>query len=80
MSQFRHVVKDGAKPIGSDFILRAAEYTTFCSECDRSIPKGELAFVSIRNGKIQKRVCSEDCRLEFDARYWQERAAKRRKP
>ena len=61
--------------IGSDFIVRMAARRTKCSECGRNIAEGFPEMVSIRKGKVQKRVCSNECRLEFDNRYWQELAA-----
>lgn len=64
--------------IGSDFITRVAMKAAKCSECGRQIPAGTRELVSIRKGKVQKRVCSEDCRLEFDARFWEQRADDRR--
>ncbi len=63
--------------IGSDFQRVKQEHRTICSECGADIPAGGIALESIRGGKCRKRVCSEDCRLEFDNRYWQERAALR---
>lgn len=60
------------KLIGSDFVEQTAPRLTYCSECARKIPAGEVALVSLKYGKVQKRVCSEDCRLEFDARFWDE--------
>ena len=59
-----------SKLIGSDFVQQAAPRLVYCSECGKKIPAGEIALVSLRKGKVQKRVCSEDCRLEFDAAFW----------
>ena len=56
--------------IGSDFIKQTSSRTTICSECLRKIPAGVEALVSIKKGKVRKRVCSEDCRLTFDANFW----------
>lgn len=63
--------------IGSDFITRPAPRATKCSECGKHINAGESEMVSIRKGKVQKRVCSEECRLEFDNQFWQEVARQR---
>jgi len=65
--------------IGSDFITRPAAKRTKCSECGRNIAEGLPEMVSIRKGKVQKRVCSNECRLEFDNRYWQDRARERKR-
>ena len=63
--------------IGSDFQRVKQEHSTICSECGSGIPAGGIALESVRDGKCHKRVCSEECRLEFDNRYWQERARRR---
>ena len=60
-----------SKPIGSDFIEQIGVRTRRCSECGKKVKAGEPMLVSIRFGKVQKCVCSEDCRLEFDNNYWQ---------
>jgi hypothetical protein len=57
--------------IGNDFIPEIRENSVHCSECNKKIRKGELCLVSIKKGKVQKRVCGEDCRLDFDARFWE---------
>ena len=75
---FRHIRNPVKPAIGSDFIWAAVNHMTRCSECEEKIPAGTMALVSIRNEKVQKRVCSEDCRLEFDSRFWQGRARERR--
>jgi hypothetical protein len=62
--------------IGNDFIKRPATRSCYCSECGKKIRKGEPELVSIRRGKVRKRVCSEECRLEFDSAIWQEFADK----
>jgi hypothetical protein len=59
-------------PIGSDFVEQIAPFKCRCSECPSDIQKGQVCLVSLRKGKVQKRVCCEDCRLEFDARFWQQ--------
>lgn len=66
--------------IGSDFVEQPAPYRVACSECHIKIPKGQIALVSMRYGRVQKRVCSEACRQTFDDRYWQDRAHERAKP
>jgi len=65
--------------IGSDFITRPAAKRTKCGECGCNIAIGAHEMVSIRKGKVQKRVCSEECRLEFDDCYWRERALARKR-
>ena len=68
--------------IGNDFKLEPTPYMFRC-DCGKKVKRGELPQVSRRFGKVQKRLCeSEDCRLEFDDRFWQEQARKRsrRKP
>lgn len=65
--------------IGMNFVQQPAPRDTKCSECGRPIVKGTECLASIRDGKVRKRVCSEDCRLEFDARIWQTIAAKNTK-
>jgi len=62
--------------IGSDFQPRVYPHVIRCSECGRKIAAGETALASIREGKVKKIVCSEDCRQEFDARFWAEAARK----
>ena len=69
-------VKRG-KPIGSDFVPDTAIRLTYCSECGKRMPIGFTSLVSIRNGKVAKRVCSEECRLTFDNNFWQGVARKR---
>lgn len=66
--------------IGSDFKWKTYEHSVRCSECSQ---KSRAMLVSERNGKVLKRLCSEECRLEFDNRFWQEAArrnANRRRP
>ena len=60
--------------IGSDFMPEISECKTRCSECRRKIEAGQTALVSRRFGKVQKRVCSEECRLTFDDKFWQGKA------
>lgn len=56
------------------FVESVTDYVRRCSECGEKIPKGNPALASIKNGKVRKVVCSENCRLEFDARFWENRA------
>jgi hypothetical protein len=65
------------KPIGSDFTPIHAKLKRRCSECSTVIEKGGPALASIKDGKIRKVVCSEACRVEFDARFWQGVARRR---
>lgn len=60
--------------IGNDFITVFAVRSCRCSECGKTIRKGEHCLESHRFGKLQKRVCSEDCRLAFDDHFWQGKA------
>ena len=62
---------------GPNFVQQLCSRRCQCSECGRWLAAGDSALVSLRKGKVQKRVCGENCRLEFDARYWDERAAAR---
>jgi hypothetical protein len=64
--------------IGNDFKLVVAPFAFNCGECGNHIPAGGRCLESVRFGKVQKRVCSEDCRVSFDDRYWQERADQRK--
>ncbi len=55
------------------------KYARTCSECKRTIGVGEKVLVSTyqsKYGENYKYVCSEDCRLSFDNRFWQSRAFK----
>jgi uncharacterized Fe-S center protein len=56
--------------IGSDFVWVVQKRCTRCSECHNTIRAGAKALESIRDGKCKKRVCSETCRLDFDANFW----------
>ena len=62
--------------IGSDFVRVQCSQAKHCSECGARIPAGEYALVSARGGKTRKIVCSEDCRLNFDERIWEQFARK----
>lgn len=63
--------------IGNDFVAEKVPYRKRCGECGRVLEKGSDALVSRRFGKVQKRVCSEECRLTFDDKFW--RACARRR-
>jgi hypothetical protein len=65
--------------IGSDFIRKIYNRMIRCSECGLRIPAGEMVLVSMKKGKVKKIVCGEDCRQEFDARFWSEAAANGRR-
>ena len=43
-----------------------------CSECHERIGKGAIRLVARRNGRVQKVVCGEKCRDDFEARIWDE--------
>ena len=62
--------------IGNDFIEEISEFKYYCSECHKAILRGDKCLVSRRYGKVQKRICSEECRLTFDDRFWRVRAMK----
>jgi ribosomal protein L24E len=49
----------------------------FCTECMKQIRPGEKGFVAFKGHAIAALVCSEKCRIDFDDRYWQERADER---
>lgn len=57
--------------IGNDFVERVEAKTVYCSECGRKILPGEKSLVSLKGGKVKKRVCSEECRQTFDDAIWQ---------
>jgi len=67
--------------IGSDFVRQISDRPRRCSQLmfGKRIKKGDVCLMSIRNGKIMKVVCSEDCRQDFDAEFW-EGAAQRNHP
>ena len=80
MASFRRVPSLTGKPIGSDFVLECSRpRKVWCSECGKPITQGVPALISVRGGKVQKRVCSEECRLDFDARFWQGVAMRRKR-
>lgn len=60
--------------IGNDFVLIVQTKPTRCSECGCKILKGATALESNKFGRCMKRVCSEQCRQDFDDAYWQARA------
>jgi len=70
-------VRSRSRPIGNDFTEEIAIRKCYCSECGEIIIKDQKCLVSIYRGKIQKRICGEDCRQNFDARFWMRRARMR---
>ena len=58
----------------SRFVEDRCERTRRCSECGKKIPAGSMSLIGIRRGRVVKRVCSEECRKNFDDSYWQGRA------
>mgnify|MGYP006992515625 CR=1 FL=1 len=62
--------------IGNDFITQIIDREFRCSECGITRPAGHPWLTSIRGKSIRKRVCSEECRLQFDDRFWQHQADK----
>jgi hypothetical protein len=60
--------------IGSDFVLVILPLLVEVCPIRRRVRH----LGAIRMGKVQKRVCSNECRLEFDNRYWQDRAQQRK--
>lgn len=65
------------KLLGNDFTWRTSPDARRCSECGSLIVKGQQELVSIKRGKVKKRICSEACRQTFDDRIWQEIANSR---
>ena len=63
--------------IGNDFNTIVLTHPSHCGECGKYLPKGTEMLVSIRFGKVQKRVCSEQCRIDFDDSFWQGKADER---
>ena len=57
--------------IGSDFVEVVETKQVYCSECFKKIRPGEKSLCSIRAGRVLKRVCSEECRKDFDDSFWQ---------
>lgn len=64
------------KMIGSDFVTQVCKARFRCGECPHIVLPGDTYLASIKDGKMRKRVCSENCRLEFDARVWEQIAQK----
>lgn len=58
--------------IGSDFIEMQSMERKRCSECGRNIEPKTNYLASIKRGKVKKIVCGEQCRLDFDDRFWQD--------
>lgn len=56
--------------IGNDFVPKVFGKTVICSECNVAIPIGTEVLVSEKNGKVKKIVCGEECRKEFDHKFW----------
>ena len=65
--------------IGNDFVPYSIAHVRRCGECGYKMQVGYRALASIREGKVKKIVCSEECRVDFDARFWQHVAFKNRK-
>ena len=62
---------------GSDFVVELAPRGFRCSQCGLYFSKGHTVLVARRDGFGRKRVCSEECRLDFDDAFWQDRADRR---
>jgi len=60
-----------------DFVLEVNSQMFRCSECGQKTAKGEETYVHRRNGKVMKRVCSEQCGKTFDYRMMREQARRR---
>ena len=75
----RREERRGFEMIGSDFVKRVETRMVRCSECGKKILSGETSLVSMKRGKVAKRVCSEECRMVFDDAFWQEVARGREK-
>lgn len=48
----------------ADYVRRRAR----CGECGKRMCKGEVSLLYMDGDKISKRVCSEACRLAYEAR------------
>ncbi len=59
------------------FEEQRAPRSVICSECGKRLRKGDFSLVSLKYGKVQKRVCSQDCADDFDIRFWTAVARKR---
>lgn len=62
-----------------DFQEKVYDKTVYCSECGTRFPPGTTMLVSVHNGKVKKRVCSEKCRESFDDKLWRAIARVRRR-
>ncbi|MHA2046558.1 MAG: hypothetical protein ACW99G_17360 [Candidatus Thorarchaeota archaeon] len=56
--------------IGSNFKWESNDKNRMCSECSR-VGLAQMLVSRDSYDRVRKVVCSEDCRQEFDARYWQ---------
>ncbi|MCP4201889.1 MAG: hypothetical protein GY769_08145 [bacterium] len=57
----------------SDFEYEFSGGATRCSECKTPIRKGGPCLVAKdKKGRVRKKVCSQECRAEFEDRIWQE--------
>lgn len=66
--------------IGSDFVSSVTIHSYYCSECGHWIRSGEPCMVSLKDGKVKKRLCMrESCREQFDARVWESFACRNAK-
>jgi hypothetical protein len=66
----------------ASFKREVVAHDTKCGECGGVIRSGH-SMLTARNphtGKVAKRVCSHECRLDFDDRFWQDKADKREYP
>ena len=54
------------------FTYEFSRYSTRCSECHRQIARGSPCLVSRdAAGGVRKKVCSQECREDFDAALWE---------
>jgi hypothetical protein len=58
----------------ASFVSEISKRKRKCSECGERIMLGQPFLISRRNGVVKKVLCSEKCRQDFDARYWDARA------
>ena len=63
----------------ASFVWEIAKRKRECSECRERIMLGQPFLISRRNGVVKKILCSDKCREEFDARYWDAQATMRGK-
>lgn len=59
------------------FVSEVSDRDRRCYQCRRDIKAGETFLASRRGGVLKLGLCGEDCRLEWDAEYWEMRAADR---